>query len=116
MLRFTKSQTNFINVLQQAFHTNEKAKMLFENYTYVSMIELVDELEVNERAVRKVLSRIRQAINLEYVSRYGSQAPHSILIEYSPTKNGYRLNPKTRFVAHAQIATEPLSQQKSQPR
>ena len=106
--------TKLLFVFHRAYARDEAAGKTLENYTWLSVNDLVEELDRDEVAIRKALSRLRREVDDAYAAKFGTQAREGIFVENCPTASGYRINPHTRFVAYQEPESEPVSHARSQ--
>jgi DNA-binding response OmpR family regulator len=108
LLRFGDADSKLIHALYNVFQADLTSGRLPEKFRHLTSWDLADELKIEEPTVRRRISRCRSAVQQACRRQFRRNATLELLIESAP-RQGYRLNPRIRFVAFdAMSAAEPL--------
>ena len=114
LLLLGDADSKLVRELQGPFQQDLSNARSPENYQYVTSYKLAEGLQIDETTVRKRVTRCRIAVRDAYKQKFGEDPPEHLLIENKP-RQGYRLNPRTRFVAIGEIESTVTSHSALQP-
>ena len=114
LLRLGDADSRLVRELHAVFQQDLSAGRTPENYQYVTSHKLAESLQIDEPTVRQRVTRCRTSVRDAYKRKFGQDPPKYLLIE-NKASQGYRLNPRIRFVAIGEIDSTATSHRPAQP-